>query len=81
VTGVKKLFAQEFYNFKKGKKRELAGFALHNHPSSQVDGVFSKWKASETASIEDNTKNVRSPNVQVQEKLRKLQFSINSNDS
>ncbi len=72
---MKKLFAQEFYNFKKSKKRELAGFALHNHPSSQIDGVFSKWQASETASIESNK--VRSPNVQVQEKLRKLQYSIN----
>ena len=45
-----KLFIQEFYNMKKNKKRDLAGFSLHNHPDSYLDGIFSNWHASETKS-------------------------------
>ena len=35
---------------KKNKKRDLAGFSLHNHPDSYLDGIFSNWHASETKS-------------------------------
>ena len=70
LVGNKKLFAQEFFNLNKNKKRDLVGFALHNHPSSQVEGVFSNWKASETSFLEQNQ--TPSLNLTVDTKLRKL---------